>query len=134
MSSDRSVPQQSPESKPYWEAAREGRLIVQQCNQCEENIFHPRFLCPYCFSQDLSWIESTGEGTVYTYSVLHYAASDAWEDAVPYVNAIIYLNEDIYMYTHLVNCDPSDVEVGMEVTVTFEDVTDEVTLPKFEPK
>jgi uncharacterized OB-fold protein len=85
-------------------------------------------------SRSLSWIEATGEGTVYSYSVVHYPATDEWEDDIPYINIIAHLDEDVYMFSNLVQCSVNDIHVGMPIEATFKRVTDNLTLPVFEPK
>lgn len=133
MSYDKPLPTKSIESEPYWEAANDERLVIQNCEDCNENIFPPRSGCPYCLSPDVQWIESTGDATVYSYSIVNRPPSKVWEDSVPYVLALIRLEEDVFMISQVVRCAPKDVNIGMDVTVTFDHVTDEVTLPKFEP-
>lgn len=120
------------EGEPYWEAAREERLVIQHCVSCEEFVFPPRCACPYCLSSDLEWTETAGTGTVYTYSTVHVPPSPAWEDDVPYTLAVVLLDEGVYIFTEITNCESDEVELRKPVKVTFEHVTDDVTLPKFE--
>lgn len=118
---------------PYWEAARDERLLIQQCTACDEHVFPPRCVCPYCLEPALDWVETSGEGTVYTYSTVYHPPHPAWEDDVPYTLAIVELEEGAYIFTVLENVEPEAVESGVPVSVTFDHVTDEVTLPLFEP-
>lgn len=121
------------EAAPYWEAAKEEVLKIQRCEECEEHVFPPRCACPYCLSPALAWTEASGRGTVYTYSTVHHPPNAAWDDDVPYTLAIVHLEEDAYLFTELVNCAPDDVALELPVTVTFDHLTPDVTLPKFEP-
>jgi len=121
-------------TEPFWEAAQDERLIIQFCQDCQQFFFRPRVLCPYCRSRELEWRESDGNGTVYTYTVIHHPPDPAWEDDVPYANAFVQLWEDVYIFSSIVNCSPEEVRVGMPVSVTFDHVTEDITLPKFEPR
>ena len=82
-------------------------------------------------SSDLEWHEASGKGTVYSFSVNHRAPHPGFADEIPFVLAIVELEEGPRMMTNIVECNPDSVKIGMAVEVTFEDVTEEVTLPKF---
>ncbi len=125
------VPVVNPWAKPFWDAAREDKLVYQHCNQCNKNIFYPRIACPDCFSDDIKWVESKGEGKVYTYTVVENNAPSAFLGDMPYVVAIVRLDEGIQLLSNIVGCEPNDVECEMRVKVTFEKLSDEFTLPKF---
>jgi uncharacterized OB-fold protein len=134
-SSDSPLPERSLEAEPFWEATAEERFLVQFCPSCDRHVWYPRALCPYCLSQDLKWVEADGDGTVYTYSIVHEHPSPAWADNVPYVTAIIHLDsEDIYVFSQLVDVNLEDVGVGLPITVTFDHVTEDLALPKFRPR
>ena len=90
-------------------------------------------MCYRCLSEDLGWFKSTGLGTVYSFTIIHQVAHLGFESEVPYVYAIIDLDDGARMISNVVNIDPSAVEVGMRVQVTFDDVTPEISIPKFEP-
>jgi uncharacterized OB-fold protein len=127
------APVVNPWAKPFWDAANEGKLVYQRCQACQKNIFYPRIACPDCFSDDLEWVESKGRGTVYTYTVVESNAPSAFIADMPYVVAIVKLDENIQMLSNIVGCDPYAVACGMAVQVTFEKLNDEFTLPKFSP-
>ena len=100
-------------------------------------MFYPRDICPgpECFGVGtLEWVESSGKGWVYAHTVSYQPAHPAFADDVPYVLAVIELDEGWRMNSNVVNVDPKDVRVGMRVTVLWDDVTDEFTLPKFQPE
>src|SRR5205814_4069294 len=92
--------------------------------------FYPRSICPACMSDRIAWIESTGRGTVYSYTIVHRAPAQFAED-VPYVVALIDLAEGVRMMSNVVGSPPAAVHIGAPVEVVFDDVTPEVTLPKF---
>jgi len=117
------------DTKPYWDAAKEHRLLIQRCQECHAAIFYPRSVCPHCMSDQISWIEASGRGTIYSYTVVHRAPPPFADDA-PYVVALIDLEEGVRLMSN-VGAPPSDVKIGAPVAVVFDDVTPEITLPKF---
>ena len=127
------LPTIEPETEEFWKATKRHELFLQRCNACEEVIHFPRVMCYRCLSEDLGWIKSTGLGTVYSFTIIHQVAHQGFEIEVPYVYAIIDLDDGARMISNVVNIDPSAVEVGMRVQVTFDDVTPEISIPKFEP-
>lgn len=125
------VPVIDPDSAPYWEALQQERLILKSCGDCGMSHFYPRELCPHCHSDKLSWIDARGGGTVYSYTVCRRPAGPAFADEVPYVVAIIELDEGPRMMSRI-SCDPDSVTIGQRVTVRFERQSDELTLPMFD--
>lgn len=81
----------------------------------------------------MSWIEATGKGKIYTYTVVYSYQPTEFSEDVPYIIAVINLDEGIKMMSNIVDCKPEQVKCDMEVEVVFEEVADEVTLPKFKP-
>jgi len=130
---EKPIPPMTAWSAPYWKAARDGKLMIQQCADCGRNTFYPRVVCPFCFSDRLNWIESSGRGTVYSFSVVENNAPSAFMHDAPFVIAIVRLGEGVQMMTNIVGCDPKEVRCEMPVEVVFERLTDDVTLPKFKP-
>jgi uncharacterized OB-fold protein len=116
----------------YLDHAAEGRLAVPECRDCGETHFPPRVVCPYCLSSALDLRESAGEGTVYSFSVVHLDYHPEWGDETPYVNALVDLDDGPVVFANLVGCDPETVAVDDPVTVTFRRVGDR-TLPMFTP-
>ena len=127
------LPRPYQDTAEYWAAAREHRFVIQRCNSCGEHQFYPRGVCSHCQSSELEWREASGNGTIYSYSVNHRAPHPGFADDLPFVLAIVELEEGPRMMTNIVVSDPDSVTIGMAVTVTFDDVTDQVTLPKFTP-
>jgi uncharacterized protein len=127
------IPGSTELTAPYWEAAREGRLVVQQCQSCRQ-VWHPPLpSCPHCHSASLGWHETTGAGTVYTYTVVRHATHFAFADKIPYVLALVELAEGPRLVTAITGCAPDEVRVGLPVRAVFREVADGVTLPYFEP-
>lgn len=120
-------------SLPYWQSARNGALALLRCEDCGRWIHYVKLQCPNCGSRMLSWSPSSGKGKLYSYSVLHRAASPLFKDKVPYVLAIIELDEGIKIMSHLVGCDPEQVRVGMEVETVFGEIDEQRAVPYFQP-
>jgi uncharacterized OB-fold protein len=119
----------------FWEGARERRLLILRCDDCTKYVHPPAPVCPNCRSWNLTPAEVSGRGVVYTFTVATQAFAPYFADKLPYVLVSIALEEqdDIRLFTSLVDCDPSDVRAGLPVEVVFEDVADDVTLPFFRP-
>ena len=120
-------------AQPFWDAARQERLIIQKCNACGEHIFYPRIACPHCSADSLEWVEVSGKGTVYSFTVVEANAPSAFIDDMPFVVAVIRLQEGVQMLSNIIGCDPHTVVCDMPVEVIFEKLNDEFTLPKFKP-
>jgi uncharacterized OB-fold protein len=120
------------ESRPFWEAAHGRRLAIQRCGACSEYVFPPRALCPHCHEAAPEWVDASGTGSVYSYTVARRPAGASFADKVPYVIAIVELDEGVRMLSNVVGVGVEAVHVGQRVRVTFEE-SGEVTLPVFEP-
>ena len=127
------VPVVNPWAKPFWDAAREEKLVIQHCKDCGTNIFYPRIACPNCFSDNVEWIQASGKGTVYTYTVVENNPPSAFIADLPYVVAVVKLEEGVQMLSNVVMCKPEDVRCDMPVEVVFETLNNEFKLPKFRP-
>ena len=126
-------PRPTPVSRPYWDACREGRLLLQRCDSCGKHQFYPRILCSHCGGSTLAWAEASGRGTVQTFTVVRRPVSPGYAADTPYVIALIALAEGPVMMSNVVGCAPEDVGVGMPVEVLFETWSEEITVPKFRP-
>jgi uncharacterized OB-fold protein len=118
---------------PWWEATREGKLLIKRCADCGKPHFYPRPFCPHCWSENVAWEEASGKATLYTWSVVYSNDLPPFPDKVPYAAAIVDLDEGPRMMTRVVGAEFEDLRVGMPLEVTFEQETDEVTLPVFRP-
>jgi len=116
---------------PFWEATRQGRLLLQWCTACERPVWYPREVCPACLGSTLEWRESQGRGVVYAYTVEHKAQTRALE--APYVVALVELDEGVRLLSNVVGRRPERVAVGDRVRVTWETLSDGRRLPLFEP-
>jgi uncharacterized OB-fold protein len=129
------IPMITPENEYYWQKCRERELWMRACPACGP-YFYPRDLCPKCGRRDVEWRQVSGRGTLYTYAIVHRAPMPGFREDVPFVTAIVELEEGPRMMTNLVGIepDPEQIKVGMPVEVEFVEITDEITLPKFKPR
>lgn len=127
------LPVPSPETAFWWENCREGRLSIQRCGACEAYQFYPRALCSSCLSGTLEWVEAAGTATVTTFTICRVPAAEAYAADLPYVVALVRLEEGPTMMTNIVECDPEFVSTGMSVEVVFESLSDQISLPQFRP-
>jgi uncharacterized OB-fold protein len=133
VSDDRPLPSADPGTAPYWEGAGQHKLLLPRCAACGEVHFYPRSLCPHCGSDELHWIEACGRGRVYSFTVVHRPPSPAFKARVPYVVAVVALEEGPHLMTNIGGCAPDRVHIDMPVQVAWEDVAPEHTLPYFVP-
>ena len=125
------VPAMTELSRPHWEACKRGELLVQRCTDCGQYVFTPEVACTRCLSESLGWVKSSGRGLLYSYTVIHRPQRPGFE--VPYVGAIIELEEGWHMLSNLVDCELERIAVGMPVEVCFLP-RGEVVLPMFRPR
>jgi len=121
------APEPNPETKPFWDAAAEGKLLIKRCRACGEAHYYPRALCPHCFSAETAWQEAKGEGTIYSYSVVRRGAP------VPYAIAYVTLAEGVTMMTNIVDCDLDRIRIGQRVRVVFKPSAGGPPVPMFTP-
>ena len=127
------LPRIDEESRGYWEALARHELYFQRCRNCGTKRFYPRAVCTNCLSSAVEWVRASGRGTVYSFTVTHQNQSPGFREELPYVLAIVELEEGVRLMTNVVGCAPDAVRIGMPVEVVYDDVTPEVTLAKFRP-
>lgn len=127
------IPFRQPWSEEFWQATKQHKLLIQNCQNCGANIFYPRKYCPECWSGDLGWIEASGRARIYSFSVMMDMVEPMFMPDLPYVLATVNLEEGIRMTTRIVECNPEDVKIDMEVEAVFEDISPECALPMFRP-
>ncbi|MCC5859433.1 MAG: Zn-ribbon domain-containing OB-fold protein [Ectothiorhodospiraceae bacterium] len=124
---DMAAPALNPGDEPYFEAAKERRLLVKRCKDCGEYHFYPRPICPHCFSDQTEWVEAQGTGTIYTFSVTRRAGP------IPYAIAHVTLDEGVSMMSNIVDCDLDEIRVGQPVKVVFKHTRENWMVPCFTP-
>ena len=127
------LPKPTPWSKPFWEGCKKHELLIQECKDCGTKIFYPKLVCTNCLSSNLQWVKAKGTGKVYTFTVVYAYQPTEFAEDVPYVVAVVKLDEGVQLMSNIVDCDPEEVRCDMEVEVTFDDATDEFTFPRFRP-
>jgi hypothetical protein len=129
----RILPSSTTLSEPYWDAAREGKLVFQECRQCGTRWHPPMPICPECHSSEVDWRPAAGGGSVYTYTVVYHPTHPAFQDQVPYVVAVVELDEGPRIVANIKHCPVESVHGGMRVAIYFEKVSDSISLPQAEP-
>ncbi len=133
MSYIKPLPQLDVWNRPFWEACKERRLIAQRCNQSGEIWFPPSPVSPVTRTQEWSWVDLSGRGTIWSWVVMHQRYFKGFADDIPYNVAQVQLEEGPMLITNIVDVAEADLRIGMPVQVVFEEATDTITLPKFTP-
>ena len=131
-STSRPLPKPDEDSEPFWRACRDGELRMQQCDACGEVRFRPSAVCSACLSEAFHWQALSGRGQVHSFGVVHRALVPGFDD-VPYIVALVDLEEGPRMTTQIVGCDIGDVQIDMPVVVKFTEASTEIHLPVFTP-
>lgn len=121
------------ESRGFWDAARQGKLMVGSCRACARLHYYPRPMCPHCWSEDTALTEVSGHGVIYTWSTVFMNDLPPFKERLPYVAAQVDLAEGLRITTNLVDCDPDQLSIGQAVSVVFTAISDTVTIPVFKP-
>ncbi len=130
------LPAPDPDSQPFWDACKAHELRAQRCAGCGVFRWPPQAFCPECYSWDFTWERLPGTGTVYTFTVAHYVTVPSFADDAPYVVAHVTMDgtdDRVRIVSNVIGVPWEKVHVGMRVRVRFEDVTPEISLPKYEP-
>jgi uncharacterized protein len=112
------------EIQAYFDAAAAGKLLVKHCEECSQDHFYPRAICPHCFSSKTTWRESSGAGVIYSFSVMRRVPQ-------PYAIAYVTLDEGITMMSSIVDCDLDTLAIGQRVKAVFRPTDGAVTVPAF---
>jgi uncharacterized OB-fold protein len=128
----RALPAPDNASRHYWQSAAEGRLVVQRCTSCDVYQFYPRALCASC-AGETEWVDASGRGTLYTFTVIRQNRSEAFAALSPYAVGIVELEEGVRMMSNIVECDVEELEVGMALEVLILKAADDVGLPFWRP-
>jgi len=128
------IPKPTPETQPFWDATKRRVLLIQHCEDCGQHYFYPRPLCPQCLSRRVTWVESRGRGRLHTFTI-NYLPPRKFPVQTPVIIGLVELAEGPRLLSNIVGVDPDPAHVrcDMELEVVFEDITDEITLPKFRP-
>jgi hypothetical protein len=128
------LPVEDADSTNFWAGCRDKKLLLQHCRDCNKARYPASAVCPHCTGRTFDWRESAGRGEVYSWIVVrHPVPKEVYGQDVPYVIALIDLQEGVRIASNVVGCDPEDVHAAMQLQVVFKSVTADVTLPLFTP-
>ncbi len=119
------------ENRPFWEGCKQGKLLLQYCDQCRQHQFYPRLYCMHCDSTVVRWVPASGRGVIYSYTIIHQNKSPEFARKTPYNVAIVQLEEGPRMMCNIVETHPAALRVDLPVTVVFDAVTGDIHLPRF---
>lgn len=126
-----------PMTQPFWDAARQGRLVAPRCASCGTFRLPPAPFCWICRASDVEWIELPGTGTVYTYTVVRHPLHPDLAGVVPYVSGLIELDgtqgAGARMLANIIDCDPDRIGIGTRVRIVFDHVNERMSVPRFRP-
>jgi len=134
QSYDRPLPELNSLTRPFWDYCKTHELRMQFCTLCGSWVWYPKAWCPKCGRREgLEWRRLSGRGSVYSFTVIRQVIDNApsFSKDVPFVIALIELEEGPRLYSNLTGAKPEDVAIGDKAEVYFDDVTAEVSLPKF---
>jgi uncharacterized protein len=130
------LPEITPVNQPFWDGAKAGRLVMQKCQDCAAWVFCPRPICVECNSDRLEWVQVSGRGKVFSFTIIREVVGQAlggFAPDIPYVTAWIDLDEGPRFCSNIIGCPIENVKIGMNVEAVFEDTGEGITLPKFKP-
>lgn len=125
------LPVPTSDSLPFWEGCQEGKLLLQYCDSCQQHQFYPRLYCMHCGTEGTRWVEASGRGVIYSYTIIHQNRSPEFVHDTPYNVALIQLAEGPRMLSNVVDSAPEDLRVDLPVQVVFDAVSETITIPRF---
>ena len=129
--SGKPIPAITPDMSEFFDGARQGRLMVQKCGGCGMLRFPAYEICSKCNSTKSSWVPVSGRGEVFSFNIMHQIYHPAFAAEVPYAVVVVELEEGCKFVSNLHGVKPHEIKCGMPVEVTFEKLSDEVSIPKF---
>jgi uncharacterized OB-fold protein len=121
------------ENRPFWEAAKEERFLIARCQDCGRSHHYPRPFCPYCWSERVEWEQASGRATLYTYSTVYVNDMAPFAEQLPYVAAVVDLEEGPRFMTTIVDVEPSELRIGQPLEVAYRQIDEDLTVPVFRP-
>ena len=133
MSYDKLVPDITADTKPFWDALHEGRFVLQRCADCKKVRHYPRPVCDACFGMNAEWMDAPRQGAVHSWTITHHAFHPGFKADLPLTLVTVDLAEGVRMQAQARGITPEDLKLGLKVKVGFARVTENLTLPVFEP-
>jgi uncharacterized protein len=121
------------ETRPFWDAAKAGQLMIAKCGSCGKVHYYPRPMCPHCWSEGVTLIPASGKGTLYTWSTVFMNDLPPFKEMLPYVAAQVDLEEGVRVTTNIIDYDPKDLAIGMPVTLAFRELNGQISVAVFRP-
>ena len=128
----RPFPKPNSDTRPFWNGCRQHQLRFQKCKDCSHVRWPPSVICPMCYSDHTGWIVASGKGKIFSFVIYHQAFHSAFESDLPYVVAIVELEEGPRLLTNIIGCSHDALRCDIPVKVTWEDITEDFSLPKFQ--
>ena len=125
------LPVVTEENRPFWEGCRQGKLLLQYCDQCQQHQFYPRLYCMHCGSSNVRWVSASGRGVIYSYTVIHQNKSPEFVQDTPYNVVVVQLAEGPRLMSTIVETDLAELCIDLPVTVVFDAVSEVIHLPRF---
>jgi uncharacterized protein len=125
------LPVVTEENRPFWEGCRQGKLLLQYCDQCQQHQFYPRLYCMHCGSSNVRWVSASGRGVIYSYTVIHQNKSPEFVQDTPYNVVVVQLAEGPRLMSTIVETDLAELRIDLPVTVVFDAVSEVIHLPRF---
>lgn len=117
-------------NRPFWEGCKQGKLLLQYCDRCQQHQFYPRLYCMRCGSTVVRWVEAS-HGVIYSYIIIHQNKSSEFVRDTPYNVAVVQLEEGLRVMSNIVETDPTELCINLPVAVVFDAVSDHIHLPRF---
>jgi uncharacterized protein len=124
-------------TRPFWEAASQGRLTAPRCTSCGTFRLPPAPICFVCQKRGLEWVDLPGTGTVYSFTIVRHPLARMLQPVVPYASGIVELDgtqgAGARMIVNIVECDVEALRIGDRVEVVWEHVNEQMSVPRFRP-
>ena len=133
MLSSKPAPEPTDASRPFWDACSRHELRIQRCLDCGRLIHYPKIHCPHDGGDQFEWALMSGRGSVYSFVVIHRAFHEGFKQDVPYVIAVIELEEGVRLMSNVIGMDPDQVHIGLPVALEWDETGNPYPLPKFRP-
>lgn len=131
------TPSTTLETEAFWKATADDQLLLKHCTACDSHYYYPRHHCPECAGTETEWVEASGAGTIYSYTITRQIgiSEGGYDEATPFVLAYVQLEEGPYMLTNIIDTDSESLEIGEPVEVAFSETDGEsdIKLPRFRP-
>jgi len=127
------VPDISPDTRPYWDGLKEGRLMLQRCADCGKIRHYPRPVCDGCYSMNVGWVQASGRGSIHSYTISHHPFHAGFKEELPFILVTVDLEEGVRLNAQARHISENEVRIGLPVRIGTERATDDFALPVVMP-